>query len=88
MALAPPPDPFALRRRPLRERLVDQGFRQLTVLVASVVGVVLLGILLTVRSGSGQAIRAYGLGFLTTSDWDPVTDSYGAFTAIYGTIVT
>jgi len=88
MVPSAPPDPFALRRRPLSERLVDQGFRQLTVVVASLVGVVLLGILLTVLSGSGQAISAYGLGFLTSSDWDPVGDSYGAFTAIYGTIVT
>jgi phosphate transport system permease protein len=30
----------------------------------------------------------FGLGFLVISDWDPVGDTYGAFTAIYGTIVT
>jgi phosphate transport system permease protein len=81
-------DSYALRRRPLRERLVDQGFRQLTVVLASVVGLMLLGILLTVLTGSGQAMRTYGLGFLATSDWDPVGDTYGAFTAIYGTLVT
>jgi phosphate transport system permease protein len=67
---------------------VDQGFRQVVVVLASVVGVVLLGILLTVLSGSREAMASFGLGFLTTSDWDPVTESYGAFTAIYGTVVT
>jgi phosphate transport system permease protein len=67
---------------------VDQGFRQLVVVLASLVGVVLLGILLTVLSGSRDAIASYGLGFLTTSDWDPSSEQYGAFTAIYGTIVT
>jgi phosphate transport system permease protein len=81
-------DPFTLRRRPLAERSVDQGFRLLTVAVASVVGILLVGILLTVLTGAGQAMAAYGLRFLTTSDWDPVTDRYGAFTAIYGTVVT
>ena len=30
----------------------------------------------------------YGLRFLTTSAWNPVTDECGAFTAIYGTLVT
>jgi len=88
MAAHPPADAFALRRRPLRERLVDQGFRQLVVLLASIVGIVLLGILLTVLAGSRQAMGAYGLSFITTSDWDPVGDRYGAFTAIYGTLVT
>jgi len=67
---------------------VDQGFRQLVVVLASLVGVVLLGILLTVLSGSREAMASFGLGFLTTSDWDPVSERYGAFTAIYGTVVT
>jgi phosphate transport system permease protein len=60
----------------------------LVVVLASLVGVVLLGILLTVLSGSRDAMASYGLGFLTTSDWDPSSEQYGAFTAIYGTIVT
>ena len=81
-------DPFSQRRRPPLERLQDRSFRQLTILLASVVGLVLLGILLTVLLGSRDAISAYGLNFLVTSDWDPSADRYGAFTAIYGTIVT
>lgn len=52
------------------------------------VGLLLLGILLTVLLGAGDAIAAYGINFLFTSDWDPSADRYGAFTAIYGTIVT
>jgi phosphate transport system permease protein len=81
-------DAFVLRRRPLRERLVDQGFRQVVVALASIVGLVLFGILLTVLAGSRQAIATYGLSFITTSDWDPTGDRYGAFTAIYGTLVS
>jgi phosphate transport system permease protein len=88
MSTAPASDPFVLRRRPLQERLVDQGFQRLTVVLASLVGIVLLGILLTVATGAHEAIASFGLGFLTNSDWDPVGESYGAFTAIYGTIVT
>ena len=88
MSTAPASDPFVLRRRPLQERLVDQGFQRLTVVLASLVGIVLLGILLTVATGAHEAIASFGLGFLTNSVWDPVGESYGAFTAIYGTIVT
>jgi phosphate transport system permease protein len=88
MSTAPDSDPFVLRRRPLQERLVDQGFQRLTVVLASIVGLVLLGILLTVAMGSREAMATFGLSFLTTSDWDPSGERYGAFTAIYGTIVT
>ncbi len=52
------------------------------------VAVVLCGILLLVLSGALESMGRYGLRFLVTSDWNPVTDEYGAFTAIYGTIVT
>ncbi len=88
MSASPSSDPFVLRRRPLQERLIDGGFRQLSVALASIVGLVLLGILLTVFGGSWQAMTTYGLSFITTSDWDPTGDRYGAFTAIYGTIVS
>ena len=81
-------DAFRLRRRSASEKLVDQGFRQLTIVLASIVGLVLLGILLTVLSGSKEAIDAFGFKFITTSSWDPVSEKYGAFTAIYGTIIT
>jgi phosphate transport system permease protein len=81
-------DVFSLRRRPPSEKLVDLGFRQLSLALASVVAIVLLGIFLVVFQGSQEAIRAFGVKFLTTSAWDPVNNEYGAFTAIYGTLVT
>jgi phosphate transport system permease protein len=86
----PPPsvDAYTLRRRPASEKLVDQGFRQLTLALASVVALVLLGIFIVVIEGSGEAVAKFGLGFLTTSAWDPVNDDYGALTAIYGTLVS
>ncbi|MFM7360941.1 MAG: phosphate ABC transporter permease subunit PstC [Cyanobium sp.] len=81
-------DAFTLRRRPAAEKLLDNGFRQLTLALAGAVAAVLLGIILTVFEGSREAIRTFGLSFLTTSAWDPVNNSYGAFTAIHGTLVT
>ncbi len=81
-------DAFTLRRRPPAEKFVDLGFRQLTLLLASMVAVVLLGIFLTVFQGARDAISEFGLSFLTTSSWDPVNEEYGAFIAIYGTLVS
>ena len=81
-------DAFTLRRRPPSEKLLYLGFRQLTLVLASVVAIVLLGIFLTVFQGAREAISAFGLSFLTTSSWDPVNDDYWAFIAIYGTLVT
>jgi phosphate transport system permease protein len=81
-------DAYTLRRRPPAERLSDLAFQQLTLGLASVVAILLLGILITVFAGAREAIASFGLRFLTTSAWDPVNNQYGAFTAIYGTLVT
>ncbi|MEX1316721.1 MAG: phosphate ABC transporter permease subunit PstC [Synechococcaceae cyanobacterium] len=81
-------DAFTLRRRPPSEKLVDVGFRQVTLVLASVVAIVLVGIFLVVFLGARDAMAEFGLGFLTTSGWDPVNGRYGAFVAIYGTLVT
>jgi phosphate transport system permease protein len=81
-------DAFTLRRRSAAEKFLDNGFRQLTLVLAGGVAVVLLGIILTVFEGAREAIKTFGLAFLTTSAWDPVNNSYGAFTAIYGTLVS
>jgi phosphate transport system permease protein len=88
MATGPSPDQFAQRRRPAGEKFLDHGFRHLAIALASVVGLLLVGILITVASGAHEAISRFGLGFLTTSNWDPVGEQYGAFTAIYGTLVS
>ncbi len=79
---------FALRHRPPAEKLVDQGFHQLSFLLAAMVAVVLVAIFLTVLVGAWEAIRTFGWTFLTTSAWDPVNAKYGAFTAIYGTLAS
>jgi phosphate transport system permease protein len=88
MKAPPAGDLFALRRRPPQEKMADQGFRWMTIVLASLVGLVLAGILLTVLMGSREAMGRFGFQFLVLSDWDPVGDTYGAFTAIYGTIVS
>ncbi|MBM5800391.1 MAG: phosphate ABC transporter permease subunit PstC [Cyanobacteria bacterium K_DeepCast_35m_m2_023] len=79
---------YSLRRRPASEKLLDFGFHQLTLLLAALVAILLLGILLTVFQGARETIATFGMRFLSTSAWDPVNNQYGAFVAIYGTLVT
>ncbi len=80
--------PFRNRRRPLSERMLDQGFRLLVTALACSVGIILLWILRIIVKESLPAIGVFGLSFLTKSAWDPVSNDYGAFTAIYGTLVS
>ena len=39
-------------------------------------------------AGGWQAFSRQGLGFLTSTDWDPVRQLFGAGPAIFGTLVT
>jgi len=56
---------------------------------AGVFVLVLLGaIILSLFIGGLPSFRAFGLGFLVQSDWDPVQQIYGAAVPIFGTLVT
>lgn len=81
-------DLYRLRRRPPTEKSVDSSFRILAVALASVVALLLFAILIVVFWGALDSMGRYGWSFLVTSNWNPVADEYGAFTAIYGTLVT
>ena len=46
------------------------------------------GLLVSLLIGGWPAIRKFGVGFLFTSTWNPVTDVYGAAGPIVGTLIT
>jgi phosphate transport system permease protein len=48
----------------------------------------LFGILASLVVGAWPAIEKYGLGFLTSTVWDPVNNEYGGLVMIYGTLAT
>jgi len=88
LSMAESASPFTQRRRTWKDRALDHGFHWLSVVLASLVGVVLIAILVVVFGGSLEAMVAYGFNFLIRSSWDPINNQYGAFTAIYGTLVS
>ena len=79
---------FQLRKRTASEKLVDNGFKHFVLAMASMVAIILISIFIVVYFESSESISKYGLRFLFSSSWNPVTDEYGAFTAIYGTLFT
>ena len=48
----------------------------------------LVGILVSLFISASPAIKEYGLGFLTSTEWDPVQNKYGGLVMIYGTLMT
>jgi phosphate transport system permease protein len=71
-----------------RMALFDLFFHNITRAAAILVLLILGGVIFSLIYGSLPAIRAFGLGFLTTESWNPVTEKFGAVAPIYGTIVT
>ncbi len=77
------PDP---RRKDVQ--LQDRLFRTLTRLFAFLVLAILVGIIVSLVYGSLPAIHKFGFGFLVDSEWNPVTEQFGALVPIVGTLVT
>lgn len=67
---------------------LDPLFAFATRAAAILVLLVLAGIIGSLFVGAWPSIKEYGLGFLTSSEWDPVQDRYGGLVMIYGTLVT
>lgn len=81
--------PTFLREASLKRHTVfDLLFRNLTRVSAFAVLALLVAIIASLIVGSMPAIRAFGFGFLTSADWDPVNDQFGALIPIVGTLVT
>jgi phosphate transport system permease protein len=72
------------------EKKLDKGFIWLTFAFAITIGLILVAIALVIFIESLPAIKAYGLQFLTSSDWNPVggKEKFGALPVIYGTVVS
>lgn len=69
-------------------RRTDLFFRYLTQSSAYFVLVLLTAIFASLVAGGYLAFETFGLNFLTTEVWNPVTEQFGALAPIYGTVVT
>jgi phosphate transport system permease protein len=78
----------ALRNTMRNQRIQDFIFHKVTLAFAASVLLVLVGIIVSLAIGAAPAFREFGLSFITTNEWDPINDKFGALIAITGTLVT
>src|SRR5581483_12052689 len=81
--------PEANGKGPLHQgsRLADQTFRWICLASGLLVLVVLGLILFSTTKEAMPAFRQAGLGFITSKNWNPAGNQFGALSFIYGTLV-
>ncbi len=71
-----------------KPHLADTSFHVSLFVSGGIVVVVLASILLIMFLGGRQAFETFGIGFIWSTEWNPVTSIYGALPAITGTLIT
>ncbi len=68
--------------------LLDSIFSSASRLCAIAVLIIIGAIMASLVAGAWPALEKFGLSFLASTEWNPVTEEFGALVAIYGTLVT
>ncbi|MCL2679360.1 MAG: phosphate ABC transporter permease subunit PstC [Dehalococcoidia bacterium] len=80
---------MALNRRNRKaSRLGDAVFSRLSLVASLAIIFILVNILVILIMQAWPTLSEFGASFLWTSDWNTMTDEYGALPAIYGTVVS
>lgn len=66
----------------------DRVFRTLLTAAAVIIPVLLALLIWQLWGEAHPAVSRFGLGFITSSDWDPVAEQFGALPLIFGTLVS
>jgi phosphate transport system permease protein len=77
-----------LQPRSSVERVIDTTFMWSARIFALAIAGVLAWIAVIVAMKAIPAITRFGIGFLFSSSWNPVNNTYGIWPAIYGTLVS
>ena len=73
----------------LKKNLIDSAFYLICGVASLAVLALIVGILLILFSESSLSLEKFGIWrFLTSTDWNPVRESFGATTSLFGTAVT
>lgn len=85
------PQTSPLAPKPQRRRVApwaDALFAALSQGAAWLTLALMVGIIGSLIMGAAPALEAFGLGFLTSADWDPVQEKFGGLVMIYGTLAS
>lgn len=66
----------------------DTVFKTLLLLAASTIPALLIALVVELTRGARLAIDTFGAEFIVGSGWDPVAGNFGAWPAIFGTLLT
>lgn len=66
----------------------DRLFMWMLYAAVAIFALIVIGLLEELIRGSWASILKFGVGFLITSTWNPVTSVFGALPMIYGTLMT
>ncbi|HET8770933.1 MAG TPA: phosphate ABC transporter permease subunit PstC [Gemmatimonadaceae bacterium] len=66
----------------------DTAFKWSLLLAACTVPALLIALVFELTHGAWPAIQRFGAGFIFSTAWDPVAGLYGAWPAIFGTLLT
>jgi phosphate transport system permease protein len=68
---------------------IDKVFSTVTAVASISVPLLIIGIIYVLYSHASLAIERFGIvGFLVSTDWNPVRESFGAAASLYGTVLT
>lgn len=79
---------FSSRARLRYDALVDRLFRGATLFFAILVLALLAAIMASLVWGAWPAIKTFGLGFIASTEWNPVSEQFGGLVPIAGTLIT
>lgn len=82
--MSTPPRPKAARSGPVFDRIFGWLAKGSAIFTLAM----LVAILMSLVVSAWPAITKYGLGFLTSTTWDPVKEEFGGLVMIYGTVMT
>jgi len=80
--------PDASFRTPPKGAALDPLFKAACLACATALLAALSGIIVSLAIGGWPAFAKFGLGFFFSTDWNPVTEQFGAAGPIVGTLVT
>ena len=69
-------------------RVPDIAFKWVAAMAAAMIVVLIVLVGWQLYAGSRMSLGKFGLGFLWSSEWDPVQEKYGALPFIFGTLVS
>ena len=82
------PESMATAQPPAVRQLGDRVFKWLTLLMALSVFALIVLVGFELWRGSHLALQKFGWRFLSSSEWDPVNEQFGALPFIFGTVVS